>query len=106
MCLKRRVVDGFPIRLREARHSAGLTLSALAHAIGVQLQSIWRWEHGRAMPQFDAVSRIATVCRVEIQWLGSGEGPMHRDSKPSCEPRVAALPEGIRPSRRVRRTAC
>lgn len=39
---------GFSSYLKFFRVKAGLTQPELANAIGVQAQTVWRWEHGEA----------------------------------------------------------
>jgi transcriptional regulator with XRE-family HTH domain len=36
-----------PAEIRATREALGLTLAQLAHALGVDTATVWRWEHGK-----------------------------------------------------------
>ena len=38
-------------RVKEFRHRAGLSQERLAKSLSVSLWTVFRWEHGRSMPQ-------------------------------------------------------
>lgn len=46
-------------KIREARHAAGLTQAALAHAINTRERNIIRWENDQHDPRFEHVAAIA-----------------------------------------------
>lgn len=48
-------------RIRSARRDAGLTVEALAVALGRNVDTIYRWEQGRSSPSVDEVVTIARV---------------------------------------------
>lgn len=56
-------------RLRDARKAAGLSQEELAHRLGTVQRSITRWESGHCDPGFAAVSEIARICGVSLDWI-------------------------------------
>lgn len=60
-------------RIKAARESAGMTQAGLANAIGVQGQTIWRYEHGETTPGADVLGRIARACGVSSDALLFGD---------------------------------
>lgn len=63
-------------RIRQAREEAGYTVTALAKEIKVDKSSVSSFETGRRNPSPRTLSDIARVCRVNEEWLRTGEGPM------------------------------
>ena len=51
----------FSSSLRLFREKSKLTQSELAKCIGVQTQTIWRWEHGEREPSLDVVKRLSEI---------------------------------------------
>lgn len=64
---------GYPARLREARERSGISVRALAKAIGSTPASIWAWEAGKYFPGIDVVEKLATALGVEPGWLAYGD---------------------------------
>lgn len=62
----------FADRLRSAREAAQLTLDAVGKAVGVTPQAVYRWEHGKAMPSSDKLSRLARMLNVTPDFLLTG----------------------------------
>ena len=58
-------------RIKRAREDLGLSQSALAEAVGVDLTSVWRWEHGRASPA-RFIRKLADVLGVTPAYLLDG----------------------------------
>jgi transcriptional regulator with XRE-family HTH domain len=54
----------FPTALRAAREAAGLSQSQLARELGVESQTVSRWERGVAKPPLDTIVRLASALRV------------------------------------------
>ena len=52
--------------LREARTKAGLSMQALAKAVGVSPAAICRYESGKRLPKLAIAKRIAKV--LGIKW--------------------------------------
>jgi transcriptional regulator with XRE-family HTH domain len=67
---RRLASDGRGRRLRER---AGLSVSELAHALGVDVGTLSRWETGKAKPRPEAALRWATVCEAIEHELGSSK---------------------------------
>ncbi|MDY3554237.1 helix-turn-helix domain-containing protein [Gemmata sp. JC717] len=60
------IVRRFAARLREVRHSRGMTQAALAEAASVTPTYIGRLENGGAAPGIDLVARLAAALGVEV----------------------------------------
>ena len=81
----------FADRLREARQrirtpsGARMTQGDLAKAVGVERNTVSRWENSGVRPKDPAViARLADVLHVSMEYLvGSGDDDAHR---PSAEP--------------------
>lgn len=58
--------------IRRLRRECGLSVKALASAVGVTAMSIYRYEQGRRMPDVDVAAKIAASlgCTIE-QLLGT-----------------------------------
>lgn len=55
-----------PGKLAIMRDKAGLTKTEAADRVGVERETIWRWETGRGSPQIDTLQELLAVYRVEI----------------------------------------
>ena len=53
--------------IREARHRAGLTQTALARRAGTSQSVVARWETGGAQPSLETLTRLIRVCGLELQ---------------------------------------
>jgi putative transcriptional regulator len=62
-------LDTFGVRLRAARKSQGLTLQALADAIGQTRQAIWKLENGVSQPSWDTACQLAKALAVPLDAL-------------------------------------
>ena len=51
----------FSQRLKELRKKAGLTQLELAQKIGVQTQSVWRWENGEREPSIEIIKNLTHI---------------------------------------------
>lgn len=60
----------FPLRLKQARLRAGLTMEAAAAAVGLtNKQAYQAYEVGRVIPKIDLCERFAQVLGVDPAWL-------------------------------------
>ena len=50
--------------LKIYRCKANLTQTQLAELIGVQSQTIWRWEHNEREPSLNVIKKLAKVLNV------------------------------------------
>ncbi len=50
----------FGERLRNMRNKKGMSQSELAKKVFVSQQTVWQWENGKAFPQMDRLSAIAS----------------------------------------------
>jgi transcriptional regulator with XRE-family HTH domain len=55
------IVGRFASRLRELRHSRGMTQAELAQRARITVSYVWRLESGGAAPGIDLVDRLATA---------------------------------------------
>lgn len=101
-------------RIKSARIAAGYeNAAAFARDVGVQANTIYRWESGLIVPDIFRLEAIARVCRVSADWLLRGVCPLQdreilrawrdtRKGQTASEPAMAfleALPlEGYTPS--------
>ena len=54
--------------LKAFRQRAKLTQPELAYAIGVQTQTVWRWEHGEREPSLDVIKKLCEIlCCTESE---------------------------------------
>ena len=58
------------VRIRELREAIGLTQEALASRVGVNRDTIWRWEIGQSVPQRRFRVSLARRLGVSIEELG------------------------------------
>ena len=90
---KRRVYDGRVTldreSMRSAREAKGLTQYDIADAMGVRMQSVWRWEHGQQRPLRDQAQAIAELLDVELADIVKGDTGL-LDHPPTVPPESAA----------------
>ena len=56
-------------RIKQAREALRLSQAALAEAVGVQTNTVWRWENQRATPDVEVISQIAQVLGVPVSYF-------------------------------------
>ena len=56
-------------RIISARKNKGWNQTQLAHALGVNLKNISRWELGYAKPSFEAAAALAKALGVSLDYL-------------------------------------
>lgn len=57
------------LRIKRARHAAGLTQEELARRVGVGVRNVPGWESGKSVPRAKTLRRIAEVTGVEVSEL-------------------------------------
>lgn len=63
-------VSGFvPVRLTQARVSAGLTKLDLGNRIGKSPSSVTRWEKGESLPESEALESLSLILKCPIAWF-------------------------------------
>lgn len=74
----------FTERLKAIRTELRYTQTQLSEQIDVKKQSINDWEHGRAVPTFDVLVRVANFFNVSLDWLAglSDDPKIHKRRKP------------------------
>ena len=83
-------------RIKELRENQGLSQEKFAERIGVQRNTVWRWENKKANPDLIAIEKIAKVFEISKALL-LGETfdaslPVNNSSPPlHCKREVARL---------------
>jgi HTH-type transcriptional regulator, cell division transcriptional repressor len=67
------MADGFGARIERARQRKGLSVGAVAAAVGVSAATVYAWENGDKRPRDRNLFRLADVLGVEANWLDSGK---------------------------------
>lgn len=63
------------LKIKTARHQAGLTQAALARAAGVSERNIVRWENDQHTPRFEHIAAIAAATGKDVSFfLADGDG--------------------------------
>lgn len=83
------IVQHFAGKLRELRHSRGLTQAALAQAADITTSYVGRLESGGAAPGIDLVARLAKALESSVQELLPSEGP--KDTEAALKNRADKL---------------
>jgi len=81
-------------RIRLLRGDLGVTKASFSRLVGVTPGTVTRWENGaRTSIDLSAAMAVAKVCRVSVQWVETGVGPMRStaDERPTVvvDPAVA-----------------
>lgn len=58
--------------IREARHSAGLTMAELAERAGTSKPTVSRYENGLVDPRADTLDRLLRACGYELRTRSAG----------------------------------
>ena len=72
----------FGDRIHAAREAVGLSQSALAVRLGVQLKTVKKWEEDITEPRANKLQMISGLLNISITWLliGEGIGPQDPES--------------------------
>jgi len=62
-------------RIASARDQAGWTQTKLAKAVGVSRGAVSQWEADRTEPSAPNCRKIASLLKVDSDWLSTGRGP-------------------------------
>lgn len=65
-------MDTIGARIKAAREKKGMTQESLASALGVSINSVWRWEKGERAPSTGNLMRIAMELSVNVSSLIDG----------------------------------
>jgi transcriptional regulator with XRE-family HTH domain len=76
--MKEEALKQIAFRLREFRKRHGLKQDDYAVMAGLKRAAISRMETGGSKPSFGLLYRLRRKYDLSIDWLISGEGPMHR----------------------------
>ncbi len=88
------IVNLFAARLRELRHSRGMTQAELARQAHITVSYVWKLESGGAAPGIDLVDRLAKALGTNLTELLPAAAPA--DSLPVLRDQAARLFETIR----------
>ena len=72
-------------RLRELRIKMKKTLQEQSEICGVSANSIYRWEHGLAVPRKSSLRKLAEYYNVSMDWLIQGITE-NDNGESGCEP--------------------
>ena len=64
----------FGDRVVAGREAAGMSQTALARRLGVQLSTLRKWENDLSEPRANRLSILAGLLNVSMMWLINGEG--------------------------------
>ena len=67
--------------LKYYREKAGLSLNKLAEMLGVQLNTVWRWESGRAITSVEMAKALAQIFGITESELLNGPGSQNWELK-------------------------
>ena len=67
--------------IKQARDNLSMSQKTLAMLLGVQTQTVWRWEKGDREPSFETIQKIATLLKApqltsSFDELGNTEQPV------------------------------
>lgn len=62
-------MSGFKISLKAARINAGMGQSTVAAALGVQRDTISRWENGKTRPKADQLIKLSELYQIPVEYL-------------------------------------
>ncbi len=91
--------EHFGPRLRELREAAGLTQQELAARVGVQWETISRWERGTREPSWSNVLAMASALGVDCRAFDTPatEAPLSPEPQQRGRPRKAEAREPASP---------
>ena len=72
-------------RIKERRNAKGFTQKALAELVGVETNTVWKWEKGTSKPAFESSKSIATTLDTTVAYL------MGETDNPARSPFTAAV---------------
>jgi SOS-response transcriptional repressor LexA len=64
-------------RIRELRKSLDMTQVEFSTKLGVGQSNTADWERGRSCPSIEALTNLANVYNINLNWLLTGKGNMH-----------------------------
>jgi len=80
-------------RLRAARVQSGLTPKQVSEALQMNASSIYQWERGETMPDFDRAIQLAGLYGMTVSEL-AGDDQEANDRYARLEKRIDALERG------------
>ena len=57
-------MESLGINIKQARENLGMSQKTLAGLLGVQTQTVWRWEKGEREPSWEVLQKIADLLKV------------------------------------------
>jgi phage repressor protein C with HTH and peptisase S24 domain len=76
-------------RIQKARKDRGMTQENLGQAFGITREAVQQWEADETQPRGRRMRELATLLRVDLQWLLTGELPA--EPKPAETPTEGGL---------------
>lgn len=87
-------------RIREQR--GRVSRKIFAEQIGIHQQTLYLYEKGKKIPEFETIKKISDRLKISIEWLMDGVGPM----RPDDEHTANTPPEQAQPSEIASTTTC
>lgn len=79
-------------RLKELREKAGLTQEELAEKMGVQRNTVWRWENKKANLRADNIQRLSSALNIDVSDLMIADEEQSAYDKPVLENKTEIFP--------------
>lgn len=79
-------------KVKELREKAGLTQEELAMKMGVQRNTVWRWENKKANLKADNIQRLASVFDVDVSELVTSREGMKLPQKTINDEQAVPFP--------------
>ena len=95
--------SGLSEALRQARKEAGLTQKAVAERVGVQPNTIARYESGKVLPSAPVLNLLASLYKKPLGWfygMGSETSEDGRDQPAPGEDRIMTIYRDASPGQR------
>ena len=87
--------------LKFFRDKSGLSLNKLADLIGVQMNTVWRWESGRATPSAEMARNIANALGISETELFNGPFSENWEIRIKISKEGVIDVSGLRPSAEI-----
>lgn len=69
-------MDTLGSRMKLARKNSNITQEAMAQYLDLTQSNISDYERDKSAPAIKILSKMAKICRVDFEWLATGEGDM------------------------------
>ena len=63
----------FSDKLKNARKQKGLSQAELGKLLGVQAQTVGRWENGKSKPNLEKINKLCEILDITLHYFINGE---------------------------------